>query len=176
MNWQAHGQVKMEASLGILAAALERDYMSLSGLVSWADRQILGVESPPSWLLDVSLAQTKEDALGLLMTAWHRHVVAEGEAQPLREIRDDLHLGFMFMRFQRGELTMAELLSLAGRLSDCRQCRTPCEEFYLLLNEIDGCGPTRPSDRPLSDRVAELFAPMERTARQYLDLLPTAGD
>ena len=70
---------------------------------------------------------------------------------------------------------MAELLNLAGRFSDARECWIPCEEFYLLLNEIDGRGPTRPSDRPVSERVAELFAPMEKAARRYLDLLPTEG-
>jgi hypothetical protein len=165
----------MEASLGILAAALESGYINLSGLVSWAVRQILRLESPPSWLLDLSLAQTREDAYGLLMAAWHRHLVAEGKAQPNYDIHDDLQLGFLFLRFQRGELSMAELLNLAGRFSDARECRIPCEEFYLLLNEIDGRGPTRPSDRPLSERVAELFAPMEKMARQNLDLLSTEG-
>jgi hypothetical protein len=163
----------MEASLWVWAVALESGYISLSDIVAWADRQVLHVSSPPSWIIDLCLARTPEDAQGLLMAAWYRYLESPGPTRPGSEAYDDLYMGFLYLRFQRGDLSMAEMLNLAGRYSDSRGCGIPCEDFFLLLNEIDGGGPTIPSDRPLSERVAELFAPMEETARRHLDLLPT---
>jgi hypothetical protein len=40
--------------------------------------------------------------------------------------------------------------------------------LYTLLNELDGGGPTRPSSRPVEDRVFELFAPLADKARAAL--------
>lgn len=160
----------MEENLWLLATAVEIEYVSLTDLVAWADRQVLRLESPPSWLLDLSLARTKEDAWGLLLLAWDRHMESVGTSLPGFEEHDNLRVGFLYLRFERGDLSMAELLTLAGQYGDAPGCEVPCESFYLLLNEIDG-GPTLPSDRPLDERVSELFAPMAQRARQYLDLL-----
>jgi hypothetical protein len=162
----------LEESLWVWAAALSGEYISLSDLVVWADRQVLRLEPSPSWLLDLCLARTKDDALSLLLVAWDRHMESAGTIRPGSEKHDDLFLGFLYLRFERGDLSMAELLNIAGRYSDGSGCELPCEAFYILLNEIDGGGPTIPSDRPLPDRVVELFAPMAELARQYLDLLP----
>jgi hypothetical protein len=112
----------------------------------------------------------------LRLVAWDRRMESIGPIRPGDERYDDLYVGFLYLRFERGDLSMAELLNLAGQYSDCSGCEIPCEEFYLLLNQIDGGGPTIPSDRPLPDRVAELFAPMAELARQNFDLLPTRDD
>ena len=107
------------------------------------------------------------------MAAVDRHLELGGPTRPGSEAYDDLYLGLLHLRFQRGDLSMAEILNLAGRYADSRGCGIPCEEFYLLLNEIDGGGPTIPSDRALAERVAELFAPMEEMAHRHLGVLPT---
>jgi hypothetical protein len=163
----------MEENLWVLAAALESEYIGLTDLVAWADRQVLRRESPPRWLLDLSLARTKEDARALLLLAWDRYMESVGTTRPGYEEHDNLYLGFLYLRYERGGLSMAELLNLAGRYADSSGCEVPCESFYLLLNEIDGGGPTLPSDQPLHERVSELFAPMAGLARQHLALLPT---
>jgi hypothetical protein len=162
----------MEESLWVLAAALDSEFISLSDLVAWADQQAIRLNSPPSWLLDLCVAKTKSDAMSLILVAWDRHMEPVGATRPGYECHDDLFLGFLYLRFERGDLSIAGLLKLAGRYSDGRGCEIPCEEFYLLLNEIDGGGPTKPSDRPLPDRVTGLFAPMTAVARQHAGLLP----
>jgi hypothetical protein len=162
----------MEKNLRVLAAALDSEYIGLTDVVAWADRQVLRLESPPSWLLDLSLARTKEDACGLLLLAWDRHRESVGTTRPGYEEHDNLYLGFLYLRFERDDLSMAELLNLAGQYADASGSDVPCESFYLLLNEIDGGGPTLPSCQPLHERVNELFAPMARLARQCLDLVP----
>jgi hypothetical protein len=161
----------MEKSLWVLATALDSGYFILSDLVAWADQQVIGLKSPPPWLLDLCLAKAKSDAISLLLVTWDRHMEAAGTTRPGYQSHDDLYLGFLYLRFERGDLSMAALLKFAGQYSDSRGCEIPCENFYLLLNEIDGGGPTIPSDEPLSDRVAKLFAPMTGVARQHVDLV-----
>src|SRR3954447_12654171 len=100
----------MVEKLWVLAAALESDYITLTDLVTWAEREILHLDSLPSWLLDLCLARTKEDARGGLLSAWDRHMESAGTTRPGFEKHDDLYLGFLFLRFERGDISMAELL------------------------------------------------------------------
>ena len=70
-------------------------------------------------------------------------------------------------------MTMARLLHETGDFTDPPSGDVPgCETFYLLLNEIDGRGPTRRGKGPPGDRVRDLFAPMAREARGALAELP----
>jgi len=72
-------------------------------------------------------------------------------------------------------MSMAELLDKAGRYTDGQgydRVDEECEAFFYLLNEIDGGGPTRKSNRPLMNRVDELFAPFASVARAALRELP----
>jgi hypothetical protein len=163
----------MNDLLWFLAVATDSEYLSLSDLVAWVDQQVLRLESPPSWLLDVCIAKTQEEALDPMLLAWNRHIESAGHNGPDDVSRHRLYLGFLYLRYERGDLTMTELLRLAGRYSDGSDCGIDCEALYLLLNEIDGSGTTIPSDHPLADRVTELFGPMAEPARQCLDLLPT---
>jgi hypothetical protein len=41
-------KAELEESPWVLAAALDGEYISLSNLVAWTDRQVLRLESPPS--------------------------------------------------------------------------------------------------------------------------------
>jgi hypothetical protein len=65
------------------------------------------------------------------------------------------------------------LLLEAGQFADCGAGDLPeCEAFFVLLNEVEGRGFTRPSSRPLAERVRELFAPMVAEVRAALVYLP----
>jgi hypothetical protein len=119
------------------------------------------------------IAKTKEEAIEPMLLAWERYMESARHTRPDDVIRHRLYLGFLYLRYERGDLPMAELLRTGGRYSDGSDCGIDCEAFYLLLNEIDGGGPTRPNDRPLTVRVTELFAPMVESARRCLGLLPT---
>jgi len=162
----------MEENLWILAAAVSSGFLRVSDLVAWADQQVLRLSSPPGWLLDLCLAKTQDEAVGTLNLEWNRHMETGGHGWPAPEIHDDLFMGFLYLRFERGDLALAELLNLAGQHADAPGYRIDCETFYYMLNELDGGGPTIPSDEPLERRVASLFAPMAALARQHLGKLP----
>jgi hypothetical protein len=152
----------MDESLLAWTAAIESGFARPAEWVAWADRQIVRLDEPPVWLLDLSLADSANDALTALWPARSR------VAQVFWDRLDwtGLYLGFLFLRFERGDLGMLDLLIQAGQKADCANYRIECGTFFLLANEIDGGGPTRPNNRPLTQRVGEVFSPLAEAARQ----------
>ena len=162
----------MEHSFWIWTAALESGYLPREEFERWVDGEILRLDAPPKWMLEVSLAASIDEALSALWRAWDSKM----QSSQSTDYRDGewgpLYLGFLYLRFERGDLGMADLLSFAGCKADILNCGIPCESFFYLLNEIDGGGPTEPSDTPLAARVAEVFAPFVECAGRQLDRLP----
>ena len=129
----------------VYVAALESGFMPLARFVAWADRRIAADPHQPGWVLDLALARDVEHAASNLRHEWVRQaemLTAPPNAAPVR-----LHLGFL----------LGELLGRAGRHVDAYGGGdgVPDEDsLYLLLNEAGG-GATRPSERPLADRVRD---------------------
>lgn len=117
----------MEENLLIYAKAIDSGYVSLVDLVAWADQQVLQVDQPPHWLLELCLARTEQEASGALWMERNRQMGTVGHEWPDPARHDDIYLGFLYLRFERGDLTMAELLELAGRYSDAQGCSIACE-------------------------------------------------
>jgi hypothetical protein len=152
-------------------AALNAGFVPLTTVKRWADEQIVRLDHPAAWLLDLPLTESADDASALLCRGWSEcPVAARGDAAWRAAAR--LRLGFLYLRFERGDLAMPGLLNLAGRYSDATECGADCSAFYVLLNEIDGGGPIVPSDRPLAERVAERFAPFAAEARATVGQMP----
>jgi hypothetical protein len=162
----------MEEDLWIYAAALTSGYLSLSDLIAWSELRVLRFQSPPRWLLDLCSSKTQNEALGTLLDVCYRCKEAVRQDCPAHDTHDNLHLGFLFLRFERGDLTLAELLKMSGHYADSSGCDIECEVFYVMLNEIDGLGPTISSDEPLEKRVASLFRDKAALARHYAEKLP----
>jgi hypothetical protein len=158
----------------VWVAALDSGYLPHNVFVAWADRCIDVDPYQPRWVLDLSLSRDSDEAQGILRVEWSRRSeLPGGDVPPLGE-PSGLHLGLLYLAHTAGRLSMEELLSEAGQYADgSGGGQVPeCEAFYMLLNEIDGGGPTRTTHRPLADRVAELFAPMAAEARRSLRHLP----
>jgi hypothetical protein len=155
-------------------AALDSGYVTHDAFTRWADRRIDVDPFQSRWILDLSLSRDADEATRVLRIEWSRQSDSPARDLPLLCEPAGLHLGFLYLAFEGGQVSMDELLLAAGRYADNKACgQVPeCEAFYLLLNEIDGGGPTRKSDRPLPDRVAELFAPLAAQARSALPHLP----
>ena len=145
--------------------ALQAGTLSVQELVAWADERIIESTTPPLWLAELCLAT---DLDGVMRAA-------SAVPEPVRSYGlPELYLGFMYLEFENGKLPLHELLLRAGQFADRGESGPlpECEAFYYLLNEIDGGGPTRPSDRPLVDRVRDLFAPMATKAREAMRCTP----
>jgi hypothetical protein len=147
--------------------ALETGLLPLPRLISWADEQIVRLREPPRWLLELSLV-TSSDGLERA-----REYVPEGTERE-KFNRRRVYVGSLYLAYEQGRIPMDKMLLDAGRFADCHGSNDlpECEAFFLLLNQIDGGGPARPSNRPLAERVRELFTPMAEEARAALTGLP----
>lgn len=152
----------MNSFLPVWIEALDSKFTTVSDLITWVDRQIIRLDDPPLWMLDASLAKSHSDASAALRKGLY-HLTPD---QYGGEHWDRLHFGFCYLRYQRNEISMLELLLSAGQYAEGGQSRIACETFYYLANEIDDGGPVEPSDRPLNERVAELFGPFAEFAHQ----------
>jgi hypothetical protein len=158
----------VEKDFWIWTAALESGFLPLTELERWADNQILQLDRPPLWMLDLPASRSEQDACEILWQAWRNHVEATNTGDfPRHHAWGQLYLGFLYLRFECGDLAMARMLRLAGDMTDRHNCGINCEAYYLLLNEIDGGGPTIPGDRSLRERVAERFEPFAALARRH---------
>jgi hypothetical protein len=133
--------------------------------VDWADDRILALDSPPLWLLEISVVNTVKKASTLL---W-KHSSQIRQETGNRIEYTELYLGLLYLRFERGELKLEELLMLAGKFANRINYKIDCSAFFSLLNEIDS-GDLK--NAILKERVRELFKPMVKLARYYLLKLP----
>jgi len=142
--------------------ATETGALPVDRLVQWADEQIARLDKPPFWLLELATANDVEG----IRVAMRSVSLPDCPRKP--GDHDVIYLGCLYLCFQAGRITLFDLLQRAGSYSDCRSGNwiPDCETFYALLNELDGGGPTIPSDRPLKERVAALFSPMVGTLRE----------
>lgn len=120
------------------------------------------------------MSRDANNATIVLRQEWSRRSESPSRDVPLLDEPAVLHLGFLFLAYEAGRIPIEKLLREAGEYADGNGGGgvPECEAFYLLLNEIDGGGPTRKSDRPLPERVAELFSPLAAEARSALSNLP----
>jgi hypothetical protein len=155
----------LDESLLIWKVALESEYIRYPLWVDWADKQIIQLDSLPLWLLEMSLVDTVEKASILLWK--HSRQIDQATWNRIECI--ELYLGFLYLRFERGDLKLPELLMLAGKFADRINYKIDCSVFFLLLSEIDSDNLT---NNVLEERVEELFKPMVKLARYYSSKLP----
>ena len=142
--------------------AVETEILPLGRLTQWAYEQIDRLEKPPFWLLELATAHDVEGIRKAMKSA----TLPDYPRKPFDF--DLIYLGCLYLGYKDGKITLFDLLKRAGDYSDCRSgTRIPdCGAFYSLLNELDGGGPTIPSNLPLSERVDDLFSSMVRTLRE----------
>jgi hypothetical protein len=96
---------------------------------TWADRLIAAHAKPPLWLINMSLAMTLSDLEQAVATA------LEGLPGVAASF-DDVLFGYIWWRFENGEISLAECLKLAANTSDGGAAQIPCESIYELLNKL----------------------------------------
>lgn len=142
-------------------AAAESGYAEPRDWQDWADRIILAMPTPPAWVLDLA---TATDAAQVRTALIDRLVTAEWNA---RESLDDSVIGYLWLRFVRGKLSLNECMRLAGMRADCGDGDVGCESFYDLLSRLDA---GEEYERVVAD-AQRLMAPLVAHAEQQWEML-----
>jgi hypothetical protein len=154
-----------------LIAALESGYLKGRPWMAWSEKALLESSFVQPWLIDLYDAKDTKEALIALYHGWQK---LGPDSSPLDQ--SSLYLGFLYLRYRAGELTMRELLSLSGEHTDGRNRYPDCEAFYLLLNEYEGREGRRLSEpSTFEERVGSLFLSYASLAKDQFASLTGAG-
>ena len=115
-------------SLGYVGAWSSLTYRDT---IPWADAMIERLDRPPLWICDLSTIKYRPDALKVIRDFL--------DAEPFEKIHTaaDEYLGFLWIRYDRRELSWATFLAEAGQYADGPGCGIECEYFYAMLNELE---------------------------------------
>lgn len=142
-----------------LAMMLKSGLVDFERLGAWADAQVLQLETPPTWLLELCLARRAEEALQAL---------AESSAPPGSSDADaeiEEAVACLFLSYRRGDCTWARFLGAAGACLDAANGRWTCESVYAWLNELEQGGFSPELERTqCAEMEHTLAAALERLA------------
>jgi hypothetical protein len=115
----------------MLALAIDAGCLTYRDYIPWADAVIARLDRPPVWICNLSTIKYRPDALRVV-----RDFVFSEPFEPASAAPED-YLGFLWIRYERGEISWATFLSEAGRYSDASSVAIECEYFYSILNELE---------------------------------------
>src|SRR6267142_3079817 len=114
-----------------LALAVDAGCLTYRDYIPWADSLIARFDRPPVWVCELSTIKYRPDALRVI-----RNFAA---SEPFEKFDTSIeeYLGFLWIRYERGELSWATYLKEAGEYADRSNTDIDCEYFYSMLNELE---------------------------------------
>lgn len=121
-------------------AAARSGFAKPSEWKAWADRRIRESNVPDGWIIELSLANDPESLAVAVASE------AEKERQALCNPNvEDALLGYVWLRYEHGQISLETCLADAGRLADNYETSIECEVFYALLNRLE-CARNSPDE------------------------------
>lgn len=115
-----------------LLLAMEADCITYRDYIPWADRLIERLDRPPVWVCELATRVYKPDALCAVSD-----FVRSDPPEEFPDHRGEF-LGYLWIRYERRELSWASFLKAAGMHTDgSNGSPLPCEYFYSMLNEFE---------------------------------------
>ena len=114
-----------------LALAIEAECLTYRHYIPWADGVIAWLDQPPLWICDLSTIKYRPDALRVI-----REFLGTEPFEQFNTSTEE-YLGFLWIRYERGELSWATFLKEAGGYSDCGNSGIDCEYFFSMLNDLE---------------------------------------
>ncbi len=87
--------------------------MAKKQINNWADYMISNISKPELWLIDLSLAKTSEKALDIIDNALREFSIQ------LPEETQELLIGFIILRYERGDITKENMKMDIFDVLDC---------------------------------------------------------
>lgn len=114
-----------------LLSAVESRYLTFRDYIPWADKLVLELPSPPCWICELSTKKYLQSAVDLLREYAYSHPSSDYSTADVQ------YLGFLWLRYERRELSWATFLDSAGRYSDASNAGIDCEYFFEFLNRFE---------------------------------------
>lgn len=147
-------------------AAARSGFASSEQWKSWADRRIEEADIPDEWLIDVSLAKDLETLTHIITSRFGNE---EEEASKARTV--DTVLGYLWLRYERGDYDLAECLRKAGEYADNWDTSIECEVFYALLSDLEAGSTNLGTRRMIEEQAESRFTELREMACGHWELL-----
>ncbi len=105
--------LKMKKLFKILFSILDSGFWQRKQINNWADHMISNISKPELWLIDLSLAKTSEKALDIIDNALREFSIQ------LPEETQELLIGFIILRYERGDITKENMKMDIFDVLDC---------------------------------------------------------
>lgn len=133
----------------------------------WAESVLGTMERPPNWICDLATRTYSPDvsaSLGEYLNSEPFESFDPFEA-------DDDHLASLYLRYERGELSWAVFLDVAGRYADGANGAWECEEFFELLNALEDADFSAAVEKEQREDVRAKLSPAVSRIRPAYDEL-----
>ena len=114
---------------------------------SWADIQIANSNTPDLWLVEMSLANSVIELRKAIDLRMRQEPICES-------YEDNAALGYIWQRYEHGELGLLACLKAAGKEADGSSSVVECESIYSLLNALE----TGADQQSISTKARNLFS------------------
>lgn len=128
--------------------------------VEWADRHIEQNDCPPSWLLDVSVAQDCEALTKALL---------DGCPELPADDPDSL-LGYVWLRHEVKSEPLDVVLRLAAELADAYDANLACEDIYGAFRNLEAAE-HQSHHKAAMDRIGSMFSEYRDVAMEQWERL-----
>jgi len=118
-----------------LIEMIESNLLNFKQLHPWADKLIAELDSPPAWICDVSVTKYQPDVAKIV-----RGYVYELEIVERPYDLEKFHVGCLWLRYMRREISWATLLHFIGNHLDAANGGWACEIPYEFLNIFEDGG------------------------------------
>lgn len=136
----------------ILFSIVDLKFWSAKDLVAWVDELVMKIDSPKNWLIDLSMARTRDDQLNVIRRMMDELMIV------FPENIGDLMVGIVLLQYDAGrltnELTKEELIDIIDG------------------NPASGLDAEKMKDIHLDDPA---FNPMRAIAKRNIEHLTTFG-
>lgn len=143
-------------------SAVSTGFADATSWKNWADALIERLEEPPIWIINMSLANTLDELYKALEERKAEEDRAAGNVIPLGNAK----LGFYYLRYERGDYTLDQFLSVAGDEADDGTADLPCEPVFEILNTVEQAKDDSALLTALASKTKRMFSSYSRTAQE----------
>jgi hypothetical protein len=130
-----------------------------------------GVALAPIWLIDMALARSVDELRKALEAQQWNEIAACGHFNSM----GNAMLGYYFLQYRAGTLSMEQFLQKAGEEADSGSSDLKCETVYELLNRTEATPDIGKSREPLIQEMNGLFITVAKLAEEQWHALQQAA-
>jgi hypothetical protein len=152
-------KMEFEKMVGVFLSIESGYTKDIDNIHGWAEAIIDIADKPSLWIIELYDSETLEDVLAVLMTAINK------DSSSFENVSIDwieIYLGFLYLRFKKGEFDVLSLLLKCGEKTDSSNYKIDCSYFYSLLNKLTKKNLSQNKKKSILQEIDSVLQPMAK--------------